>query len=149
MMKKWLILGVLGISGILAGETTVARPPVAATVPAAVKTVAAKLPKLVDLGAKKCIPCKMMAPILEELTAAYSGVLAVEFIDVWDPENVPKAQKYGIGSIPTQIFLDADGKELWRNEGFISKEDILAKWKELGYDLEKLKKDSPRRVEDK
>ncbi len=101
--------------------------------------VKAKLPKLLDLGAKKCIPCKMMAPVLEELTKEYTGVMDVEFIDVWQKENAEKAQKYNIQSIPTQIFFDADGKELWRHEGFISKEDIFKKWQELGYDFEKLK----------
>jgi len=105
------------------------------------KPVAAKLPKMVDLGATKCIPCKKMAPILEEMTKEYAGILNVEFIDVWQPENAAKGQFYKIESIPTQIFLDAEGKELWRHEGYISKEDLLAKWKELGYDLEKQKKD--------
>ncbi len=103
------------------------------------KALNAKLPRLLDLGAKKCIPCKMMAPILEELTKEYAGVMDVEFIDVWQKENAEKAQKYNIQSIPTQIFFDADGKELWRHEGFISKEDIFKQWKTLGYDFEKIK----------
>jgi len=94
-----------------------------------------KLPKLIDLGAHKCIPCKKMAPILDELARDYTGVFDVEFIDVWQPENKEKAQAYGIESIPTQIFFDAEGKELWRHVGFISKEDLLNKWKELGYDM--------------
>ena len=91
------------------------------------------LPKLLDLGADKCIPCKMMAPVLEELTKEYKGVFDVEFIDVWQPENKEKAIAHGIRSIPTQIFFDASGKELWRHEGFISREDILKAWKELGF----------------
>jgi thioredoxin 1 len=94
---------------------------------------AQKLPKLLDLGAHKCIPCKMMAPLLDELTREYKGVFDVEFIDVWEPENKEKARAHGIRSIPTQIFFDASGRELWRHEGFISKEDILKKWKELGF----------------
>ncbi|MBA7478202.1 hypothetical protein ES707_13623 [subsurface metagenome] len=93
------------------------------------------LPRLVDLGASKCIPCKLMAPILEELKKEYAGRLEVEFIDVW--ENPDMAKKYGIKIIPTQIFFDASGKELFRHEGFMSKEDILGKWKELGVDLTK------------
>jgi len=95
----------------------------------------AQTPKLLDLGSKSCIPCKMMAPLLEELTKEYAGKLQVEFIDVWLKENAAKGKEYGISAIPTQIFFAPDGKELWRHEGFISKEDILAKWKELGYDL--------------
>lgn len=93
------------------------------------------LPKLVDLGAGKCIPCKMMAPILEELKETYAGQLEVVFIDVW--ENPDEAKEYNITLIPTQIFYDAAGKELFRHEGFFSKEDILGKWKEFGINIEK------------
>lgn len=97
-------------------------------------TMTENLPKLVDLGAGKCIPCKMMAPMLEEIKKEYAGKLEVFFIDVW--ENPDEAKKYNIKMIPTQIFYDASGKELSRHEGFFSKEDILAKWKELGIDLQ-------------
>ena len=93
------------------------------------------LPRLVDLGADKCIPCKMMAPMLEELKTEYKGLLEVAFIDVWKKPD--EAKKYGIKIIPTQIFYDASGKELFRHEGFFSKEDILGKWKEFGVNLEK------------
>jgi thioredoxin 1 len=55
-------------------------------------------------------------------------------VDVW--ENPKAGQPYGIKMIPTQIFYDAAGKELFRHEGFFSKEDILAKWKELGVNLD-------------
>ncbi|MDX9866287.1 MAG: thioredoxin family protein [Kiritimatiellia bacterium] len=88
------------------------------------------LPRLVDLGAGKCIPCKAMKPILEELASNHAGSFKTEFIDVW--ENPDAGKQYGINLIPTQIFYGADGKELFRHEGFFSKEDILGKWKELG-----------------
>jgi thioredoxin 1 len=91
------------------------------------------LPRLVDLGADKCVPCKMMAPILEELRAEQAGRFEVVFIDVW--KNKEEAEKYGIDLIPTQIFYAADGRELFRHEGFFAKEEILAKWKELGVAL--------------
>ncbi len=91
------------------------------------------VPRLVDLGADKCIPCKKMAPILEELKKEYGGRMEVEFIDVWKNPDAGKA--YGIEVIPTQIFYDAGGKELFRHVGFFGKEDILGKWKELGVDL--------------
>ncbi|MDD5678501.1 MAG: thioredoxin family protein [Kiritimatiellae bacterium] len=96
-------------------------------------TAAEKLPRLVDLGATRCIPCKMMAPILEDLKKTSIGRLDVQFIDVW--ENPDAGKQYGINVIPTQIFFDAAGKELFRHEGFFGKDDILAKWKELGVDL--------------
>jgi thioredoxin 1 len=87
-------------------------------------------PRLLDLGATKCIPCKKMAPILDELKEEYVGQMDVEFIDV--RQNRDAASQYGIQSIPTQIFFDASGKERFRHEGFFAKEDILKKWEELG-----------------
>jgi thioredoxin 1 len=107
----------------------------AASPAAAPSSQPAGLPKLMDVGAKTCIPCKMMAPILDELKKDYAGRLDVEFIDVSIKENLPRAWQYGIAKIPTQVLLDAAGKELWRHEGFISKADILAKWKELKFDV--------------
>lgn len=98
-----------------------------ATAPASSKS----LPRLVDLGATKCIPCKMMAPILEDLKKTQADKFEVQFIDVW--QNPDPGRKYGIRLIPTQIFFAPDGKELFRHEGFYGKEDILAKWKELGF----------------
>ena len=93
-----------------------------------------KLPKLIDLGAGKCIPCKMMAPILDELKTEYAGKLTVEVIDVW--ENPKEGEKYGISLIPTQIFYDPEGKEFQRHEGFMSKEDILNTFKQKGMKLD-------------
>jgi len=90
-------------------------------------------PHLVDVGAGKCIPCKAMAPILEELRAEYAGRLQVTFVDVW--VNPEAGQPYAIRMIPTQIFYGADGRELARHEGFMSKADILARWKALGVEL--------------
>lgn len=91
------------------------------------------LPRLLDLGADKCVPCKMMAPILDELKETYAGTLTVEFVDVW--KNPDAAEPYGIKVIPTQIFFSADGTELFRHEGFFSRDEILAKWRELGVAL--------------
>lgn len=94
----------------------------------------AALPRLVDLGATKCIPCIKMAPILEALKKDFQGKMEVEFIDVWENPDAGKA--YRIKLIPTQIFFDAEGNELFRHQGFYSREDILRKWKELGVNLE-------------
>ncbi|AQQ10182.1 Thioredoxin [Sedimentisphaera cyanobacteriorum] len=96
---------------------------------------AEKLPHLVDLGAGKCIPCKMMKPILDDLKKNYNDQFKLTFIDVWD--NPEKKKKYEIKVIPTQIFYDSDGEELFRHEGFYSKEDILSKWEELGIEIQK------------
>ena len=105
----------------------------AADAPAVAPATPATLPRLVDLGAGKCIPCKQMKPILDDLTRNYADQFTVVFIDVW--ENREEGPKYGIRMIPTQIFYGADGKELARHEGFMAKKDILAKWQELGVPL--------------
>ena len=102
--------------------------------PAAVPA-AHSLPRLVDLGANKCVSCKLMTSVLEDLKKTCAGKLAVEFIDVW--ENPGAGKQFGVQTIPTQIFFSADGKELFRNEGYFSREDILAKWKEFGVELAK------------
>jgi thioredoxin 1 len=90
-------------------------------------------PRLVDVGSNKCIPCRLMAPILATLKEDYGGVLAIDVIDIRDDRTA--AQRYGIRVIPTQIFYDASGTERFRHEGFMSKEAILAKWHELGVEL--------------
>ncbi len=87
-------------------------------------------PQLIDFGAGKCATCKTMNVVLEELSAEHGDQIDVRFVDVWKNEEMGK--EYSIRMIPTQVFLDADGNELFRNEGFISKEDILKKWAELG-----------------
>lgn len=146
----WIVLAIV-VAGVLIAKNSAKKdssaaavaPMVAAT--AQVATVASKdinsepafstnaLPRLVDLGAGKCIPCKMMAPILEDLKKTYVGKLDVQFFDVW--EKPDEAKKYGVNIIPTQIFYDVTGKELFRHEGFFSREDILAKWKMFGVDF--------------
>lgn len=89
------------------------------------------LPRLVDLGATTCIPCRMMAPILDELRDEFDGRFEVHFIDVW--QHPDAGQSYGMRVIPTQIFFDAEGRELFRHEGFYSREQILDAWRDLGY----------------
>jgi thioredoxin 1 len=133
---------ILVVAGLVAGAValkknnnpTASMPaPAAAVQPADASTAPQRLPKLLDLGATKCIPCKKMAPILEELKQKYAGRMEVEFIDVW--QNPDAGNQYGIRLIPTQIFYDATGKELFRHEGFFGKDDILGKWKALGVEL--------------
>ena len=91
------------------------------------------LPVLIDLGSDQCTLCKMMAPIIEELKSKYAETLTVHFLDA---RKWPALSKlYGIQLIPTQIFYDASGKEIFRHEGFYAKDDILAKWREFGIEF--------------
>lgn len=106
-----------------AAETAAPAAPVART----------GVPTLMDLGSSQCIPCKLMAPMLDGMKKELEGKLAVKFLDVNEKENLPLAKQFGIRLIPTQIFVDAEGKELWRHEGYISRYGILDKFRELGY----------------
>jgi thioredoxin 1 len=85
---------------------------------------------MVDLGAASCIPCKMMAPILDKLEKRYQGKAAVVFIDL--RYNREAVQRFGIQGIPTQIFFDKAGKEVYRHVGFMSEEAIVAQLKAMG-----------------
>ena len=85
---------------------------------------------MIDLGAKKCIPCKMMAPIMEKMEKVYKEKAAIVFIDVW--EHREQASRFKIRAIPTQIFYDKAGLEAYRHVGFMSEKEIIRQLKKLG-----------------
>lgn len=78
--------------------------------------------EFVELGSVNCVPCKKMQPVMESIEKRYGGLVKVTFHDVWKDESAGK--KYGIQLIPTQVFLDDKGAELFRHEGFFPEEDI-------------------------
>jgi thioredoxin 1 len=116
------------------GDALESAPAASGDAPESTPAAESGLPRLLDLGADKCVPCKAMAPILEEMRETFAGQLRVDFIDVW--KNREAGSQYGIKVIPTQIFFDENGNELFRHQGFFSREDMLAKWGELGYEFE-------------
>jgi len=85
---------------------------------------------MVDLGAASCIPCKMMEPILERLEKSYRGKAAIIFIDLRYEREA--ARHFGIRAIPTQVFFDKTGKEVYRHIGFMSEKDIVAQLRAMG-----------------
>ncbi len=93
---------------------------------------------MVDLGAKKCIPCKMMAPILAKLEKAYEGKAAIVFIDVW--ENKDQAPRFKVRVIPTQIFFNEKGKEVFRHVGFFDEKSIVEQLTKMGIEKPGLNK---------
>ena len=129
MTGTWRVIVLIIVVG-LATLVYLNRPSNQAAEVDEVTTGNGHLPRLLDLGADKCVPCKMMAPILEEMRGEFASYFTVEFIDVWKKPEA--AVPYAIKVIPTQIFYSAAGEELFRHEGFFSREDILAKWQELG-----------------
>ena len=85
---------------------------------------------MVDLGAKTCIPCKMMAPILEKLNKRYAGKVAVVVLDVQEDPSLIK--RFGLSAIPTQIFFDKNGRGVLRHRGFMSEEAIVEQFEKMG-----------------
>ncbi len=84
----------------------------------------------IELGADRCIPCKAMQPIMKEIAKEYAGKIQVVFYDVW--KDPTPARKYRIQLIPTQVFIDQSGKEVFRHVGFFAKEEMLSMFKEKG-----------------
>jgi thioredoxin 1 len=87
-------------------------------------------PKLLDFGAGTCIPCKKMAPILQELAEEYKGRVVIKIIEVYQERELTRAN--GIRLIPTQIFFDTKNQEVYRHVGFMGKEQIKAMFQKMG-----------------
>ncbi len=82
----------------------------------------------IELGADKCIPCKAMQPVMREIAKEFKGTIQVVFYDVWKTPDF--AKEYGVKMIPTQIFVNTEGEEIFRHVGFFAKEDIVGMLKE-------------------
>lgn len=123
ILRMVLLMAALGLAAVPAARAA-GQDGAPAQVPVA------GMVTMVDLGANKCIPCKMMAPIVEQLRTDYKGRAAIVFIDVW--ENPAEAGRFGVSTIPTQIFYDASGVERQRHVGFLDKESIVKVLTELG-----------------
>jgi thioredoxin 1 len=121
------LIGFMALLGLL----TLITPAFAADEPSPLPEVPVKgMVTMVDVGADKCIPCRMMAPILREVDEAYKGRVAIVFIDVW--KNKGQEKRFGIRTIPTQIFYDKEGNEVKRHEGFLDKIKMIEIFRELG-----------------
>ena len=119
----------LGLMGLPLYGCSSDEPPSSHPQPAGVGPVRGMV-TMVDLGADSCIPCKMMAPIIEKLEKDYRGKAAIVFIDVWKDKE--PAKRFGIRAIPTQIFFDKEGKEVYRHEGFMGEAEIDRIFKKIG-----------------
>lgn len=129
---KVAIAAALGVSVVFVLASKGERQPT--PLHAEVQVVSSKpLPRLLELGSSKCTPCKAMKPILASLEQKYQGKLRVEFIDVW--EDLRAGEEYEVESIPTQIFFDSTGKEVYRHQGFFPKDEIEKRMREVGFDL--------------
>ncbi len=141
MRSIWIpLIAAVAIGAVVAAVVLQRRAEVAPSPPDEVKvatddsTPRAPLPCLVEFSAGDCGPCKTMEPILDGLARDYQGRFRIETIDIWKRPSA--GEEHNIRMYPTQIFYDKMGNELFRHEGFFSRDDILAKWKDLGQDFE-------------
>jgi thioredoxin 1 len=106
------------------------KPPDSNTEEEFKKSLQGGKPFLVDFGANSCVPCRQMRPILKEVGKEYSGKAGVLVIDIYKYQNL--AREYKVQMIPTLVFFDGKGKEVFRHIGMLEKEKIVAKLKEIG-----------------
>jgi len=132
-MKKIAVAAVLTIAlfSAIACSQGDKKAPADKGTPSAKKD-GAPIVTFVEIGSVKCIPCKKMQPIMKEIEQEYAGKVKVVFYDVWTAEGKPYGQKYRIRVIPTQVFLDKDGKEYFRHEGYFPKEELVKVLKQKG-----------------
>lgn len=87
---------------------------------------------LIELGSVRCIPCQQMQPVMKSVEEKYGDLVKVVFYDVWTAEGSPFADQYAIEVIPTQVFLDQNGKEFYRHQGFFPEEELVKVLKSKG-----------------
>lgn len=115
-MKRYIILAVILLCTLMVSAQKAPTKPKAKPKP---------LVTFVELGSVNCVPCKMMQPVMKEVEKIYGDKVEVIFYDVWQAKHKAMGDKYKVRVIPTQVFLDKDGKEFSRHEGFYSKDDIV------------------------
>ena len=118
LLNLALVIAVFGIASIIAQEKK------SATAEKNVPPEKKPLVTFVELGSVNCIPCRQMQPVMKAIEKKYGDQVKVVFYDVWKPDQRKYAEQYGIKLIPTQVFLDAAGNELFRHEGFYPEAEI-------------------------
>lgn len=124
--KRLNLLALSLVVGLAAAAALIGAEPQAAPV------TASPLVTFVELGSVKCIPCKMMQPVMKAIEQEYAGQVKVVFHDVWTAEGKPFGARYQIRVIPTQVFLDKNGTEYYRHEGFFPKAELVKILKQKG-----------------
>ncbi|MBA7700941.1 hypothetical protein ES703_109667 [subsurface metagenome] len=105
-------------------------PPPSLTMTSLGESLSNGRPTIAEFGSSKCVSCKMMKPVLENLAIIFEGELNVVIIEIY--ESMGLAREYKIMSIPTQIIFDENGQEITRHIGYWPMEEILAELEQIG-----------------
>jgi thioredoxin 1 len=92
------------------------------------------IPRMIDLGRNQCTPCKMMAPVLEQLKREYAGAIDIEYINIAENPDAMKKLGIPVRAVPFQVFYTASGKIVKHHYGYMSKEEIVQAFRDLGFD---------------
>ncbi|MFH0991748.1 MAG: thioredoxin family protein [bacterium] len=87
-------------------------------------TTASPLVTFVELGSVTCIPCQQMQPVMKAIEEKYGDQINIVFYDVRKTDQQRYAKQYKVRVIPTQVFLNKEGKEFFRHEGFYPEKEI-------------------------
>lgn len=130
----WAVLALIFISsvGVVWAQDKSTKAKTTKELSASKPSVLKPLVTFVEIGSVNCIPCRAMQPIMDAVEKEYKGQVKIVFHDVWTPRGKEDAMKYKIRVIPTQVFLDIDGKEYFRHEGYFPKEGVVEVLKKGG-----------------
>ena len=124
MAGALFLAGVIMVSALANSTAQSKKGELKKSPPAASKTTADPQIYFIELGSVNCIPCRQMQPVMKDIEAKYSPKVKVIFYDVWTQEQSKYARLYNIRVIPTQVFLDGSGKEIYRHQGFFPQKDL-------------------------
>ena len=122
-MKYFSIIGLIAVAVLYFSFTTIGNNKNSINENVVNQASTSKV-TFVELGSVNCIPCKQMQPVMKAIEEKYGDQVKVIFYDVWKEDQKKYATQYGIKLIPTQVFLDANGKEFHRHEGFYPETEI-------------------------
>ena len=86
----------------------------------------------IELGSVRCIPCQKMQPVIKSVEEKYGDQVKVIFYDVWTPGGKEDAKQFDFDAIPTQLFLDENGREYFRHVGFFPEDELVKILKQKG-----------------
>ena len=86
----------------------------------------------IELGSVRCIPCQKMQPVIKSVEEKYGDQVKVIFYDVWTSQGKEDAKQFDFDAIPTQLFLDENGREYFRHVGFFPEDELVKILKQKG-----------------
>ena len=128
--RAWKLIAIVFVLSVFSNLTSIAQ-----TKSTDNKTKTAEIKykaTFIELGSVRCKPCQQMQPVIKAIEEKYSTQVKVVFYDVWTPEGKEKSKNFDFNEIPTQLFLDSEGKEYYRHTGFFSEEEVLKVLKQKG-----------------